>query len=65
MSLNELYALSAAEKLHIIENLWDRLNDEDVPSPDWHEEVLAKRKEQYDNGELTLMSLEEFKQQSR
>jgi len=63
MSLNDIYNLPASEKLHIIEKLWDGLDDTDIVSPDWHKEVLDDRKKRYDNGEVNTMSLEEFKKQ--
>jgi hypothetical protein len=46
-----------------LNNLWDRLEESDVQSPDWHKEVLDDRKKRYENGELSLISLEEFKKQ--
>ena len=63
MSLNDIYTLPASEKLNLIEQLWDRLDESDVDSPDWHKEVLDDRKKRYENGELTLTSLEDFKKQ--
>ncbi len=61
MSLNDIYNLPSSEKLHLIEKLWDRLEENDVKSPHWHKEVLDDRKKLYKNGELSLISLEEFK----
>jgi putative addiction module component (TIGR02574 family) len=61
MSLNDIHNLPSSEKLHLIEELWDRLDDKDVSSPDWHKEVLDDRKKLYENGELKLTSLEDFK----
>jgi len=63
MSLNDIYNLPASEKLHLIEQLWDRLDDDDITSPDWHKEVLDERKKRYNNGEINTISLEEFKKQ--
>ena len=63
MSLNDIYSLPSSEKLNLIEQLWDRLDESDVDSPDWHKEVLDDRKKRYENGELTLTSLEDFKKQ--
>jgi len=63
MSLNDIYNLPSSEKLHLIEQLWDRLEENDVQSPAWHKEVLDDRKKRYENGELSLISLEEFKKQ--
>ena len=65
MSLNDLQNLPATEKLHLIEQLWNGLSEEDIISPDWHREVLEDRRERYENGEITLISLEELKQQRR
>lgn len=63
MSLNDIYNLPASEKLHLIEQLWDRLDDSDIVSPNWHKKVLDDRKKRYDNGETKTISLEEFKKQ--
>ncbi len=37
--------MTLAEKLDLMEKLWSDLSrrPQDVPSPDWHGEVLAKR----------------------
>ena len=64
MSHNDLYSLPAAEKLHIIETLWDKLNDEDIESPQWHQDVLMERKTLYDQGKLKLISLDDLKKTS-
>jgi putative addiction module component (TIGR02574 family) len=61
MSLQESMELSPGEKLYIIEKLWDRLEEKEVPSPDWHRELLMKRKHNYEKGKEPLISLEEFK----
>jgi putative addiction module component (TIGR02574 family) len=63
MSLNDIYNLPSSEKLHLIEQLWDRLEESDVQSPHWHKELLENRKKRYENGELSLISLEDFKKQ--
>jgi len=65
MSLNDIYNLPSSEKLHLIEKLWDGLDENDVTSPDWHKEVLEDRKARYDNGELSLTSLEDFKNNTK
>ncbi len=61
MSLNDIYNLPSSEKLHLIEQLLDSIDDKDVTSPDWHREVLSERKELYDEGKVELISLEDFK----
>lgn len=41
-----LFDLTAAEKLQLVEDLWDDLaaNPEDVPIPDWQRAELERRK---------------------
>jgi len=65
MSLNDLYSLSASEKLRLIEQLWDSLDENDVLSPNWHKEILQDRKKRYDNNELELIPLKDFKRKQR
>jgi putative addiction module component (TIGR02574 family) len=59
-----LKEMTVAEKLQLMEVLWDDLsrNPEDVPSPAWHEEVLAERQRQIDEGKAKFLSLDEFRQ---
>jgi putative addiction module component (TIGR02574 family) len=42
--LAELLQLSPEQKLDLIEALWDSLSPENVPTPDWHRELLAERR---------------------
>jgi putative addiction module component (TIGR02574 family) len=65
MSLNDLYSLSASEKLRLIEQLWDSLDENDVLSPNWHKEILQDRKKRYDNNELELIPLKDFKRKQK
>ena len=45
--------MTLAEKLHLMEQLWDNVChlSESIPSPDWHGTVLAERKQRIDQGE--------------
>jgi putative addiction module component (TIGR02574 family) len=54
---NELLALSAEEKLRVIEMLWDHLSEssEPIPLPDWvNKEGLRRRDELRSDPELGL-----------
>ena len=45
-----LEKLSLAERLQLVEDLWDsiaRNRDEDLPIPDWQKAELARRKKEY------------------
>ena len=59
LPLNEM---TVAEKLQAIEVLWDNLhrNPKDVPSP-WHQEVLADRQREIDEGRAKFIPLDEFR----
>jgi len=63
MSLNDLHNLTSAEKLHLIEQLWDGLDESDISSPEWHNELLKNRKKLYNEGRVKLISLDELKRQ--
>jgi hypothetical protein len=60
LPLNEM---TVAEKLQAMEVLWDdlRRHAETVPSPAWHHEVLADRERQLEEGQVSFLSLEEFR----
>ena len=56
-------AMSVAEKLQLMEDAWKSLcqNSGDVQSPEWHEEVLAKRRRRLGVGESKTSSWENAK----
>ena len=45
----ELFNLSRAEKLQLVENLWDEIAATPAPLPvlDWQKQELARRKAEY------------------
>lgn len=45
----EINRLTAAEKLQLVEELWDQLSasEERLPIPGWHEKILAEDQEEY------------------
>ena len=49
--------MSVADKMQAMETLWADLsrNLTQLPSPDWHREVLQERKRSADKGELCFM----------
>jgi hypothetical protein len=59
--------MTTSEKLSEMERLWDDLcrNPEDVPSPAWHEAVLAEREKQISEGKMSFIDLEEAKKRIR
>jgi hypothetical protein len=68
MSDLEIAALPIAQKLQLMESLWDSLCRETSGGPDvpsWHGEVLAERIRRLDNGEEPVSSWADAKQRIR
>jgi len=55
--------MTTLEKLSVIEEVWDNLchSKGDIPSPDWHGDVLRLREQQVRNGETKFLGLNEAK----
>jgi putative addiction module component (TIGR02574 family) len=62
-----LEKLSVAEKLALMERLWDDLSrrPEDVPSPQWHGDVLAERIAAVRDGRTDFVSWDDAKKRPR
>lgn len=67
MSIAELRKLPAAEKLKIIETLWDDLASDEtsVPFPAWHSDELRKTEAEFEAGKLEMLDWEEAKKELR
>jgi putative addiction module component (TIGR02574 family) len=63
----QLGTMTVSEKLDLLEALWDDLsqNPEQVPSPDWHREILEERREDLQAGREQLEDWEKAKQDIR
>jgi putative addiction module component (TIGR02574 family) len=58
----KLKALPAREKLELAEELWfEGVNDESLPVPAWHQELLSERFAAYRAGKLKTISIAELK----
>lgn len=59
-----LYKMTTAEKLELMELLWQDLsrNPADIPSPAWHAEVLAERERKIKEGSAKFVSLDECRE---
>jgi hypothetical protein len=57
-----LKELSMAEKLALMEVLWEdlRCTPDVIPSPVWHAKVLAEREKQIESGEAKFIDFEEM-----
>ena len=63
----DLEAMTTAEKLRLLEAVWQNLTrgPEEVPSPDWHAEVLEERDRRLKTGESQLSDWSEAKKRIR
>lgn len=63
--LEEILHLSAAERLRLVEDVWDSLSTSttEVPVPDWHIAELEERLA--DPGEQATISLDQLKERLR
>lgn len=55
--------LLLTKNFDIADTLGDKSNDKETESPQWHENILIKRKNMYDKGRQELISLDELKNQ--
>lgn len=59
--------MTTAEKLRVMETLWVDLsrNEQEIESPEWHEQVLRERDERVRTGQESFIDWETAKQQLR
>lgn len=63
----QIEAMSVAERLQAIEQLWDSLGrqPEPIESPRWHAEVLEQRRKRAEAGEARFLTLEQLRDRLR
>ena len=64
MSLADIKKMPFVERVRLMEQIWDTLRDESeqLESPEWHEEILQKRREVYKEGDVQSYTIDEIKQ---
>ncbi|RLB87198.1 MAG: addiction module antitoxin RelB [Deltaproteobacteria bacterium] len=62
-----LNKMTTTEKLVVMNQIWDDLmrKPDDIPSPEWHNEVLSARAERVQNGEAHFKNFESVKSELR
>ena len=62
-----LREMSFPDKLQLLETLWDELSrsPDELPSPEWHKDVLDERRRRVQAGEETFSDWESAKQDIR
>ena len=63
MKTAEIKKMSISERIRTMEAIWDSLlyDNADIPSPEWHGNILAERKRKIDEGSARFLSIEEVK----
>ena len=67
MEPSQIERMSVTERLQAIDQLWDSLNryGDEIPSPDWHQDILADRKARALRGEAKFLTLAELRSRLR
>ncbi|MDX6385010.1 MAG: hypothetical protein QOK48_2583 [Blastocatellia bacterium] len=60
---SQIEKMSATERLQAMEQIWEALSRDvgEVPSPEWHRDVLVKRKERAQSGEAKFLTLAQLR----
>ncbi len=63
MSTIDIKNMNVADRLQAMEALWNSfLNEEtDIDSPEWHQDILEKRKGKIQNGKAEFISIKDLK----
>ena len=67
IELSQIERMSVTERLRAMDQLWDSLNrcSNEIPSPDWHQDVLADRKARAQRGEAKFLTLDQLRSRIR
>ena len=62
-----LNKMTSGEKIMIMNEIWDDLlrNSEDIPSPEWHKDILSEREERVKNGTAHFQDFDSVKSELR
>jgi putative addiction module component (TIGR02574 family) len=61
INLQEILDLSIAERILMIEKIWDSIDQENIDLPEAHKHELDQRLDRYANGETQFVSWESIK----
>ena len=64
---SQIERMSVTERLQVMDQLWDSLNrnGDEIPSPEWHQEVLTDRKARAQRGEAKFLTLAQLRSRLR
>ena len=64
---SQIERMSVTERLQAMDQLWDSLtrDGDEIPSPTWHQDILADRKARAQRGEAKFLTLDELRSRLR
>lgn len=59
--------MSVTERVQATDQLWDSLtrDSDEIPSPDWHRDLLADRKARAQSGKAKFLTLDQLRSRLR
>jgi putative addiction module component (TIGR02574 family) len=61
LTKQEIFNLTAEERLQLIESLWDSLSPAEVPVPEWHKQLIDQRLDDHRRNPEDSSSWEELR----
>lgn len=61
--MQEILDLSIAERILMIEKIWDSIDHNDIPLPEAHQQELDRRLDRYEREETTFVSWNDIKKE--
>ena len=61
--MQEILDMSVAERILMIEKIWDSIDHDNIPIPGNHQQELDRRLDRYADGETTFVSWESIKKE--
>ena len=67
MDIADIKTMSTAKRLQAMEALWDSLlyENSEIESPEWHKQIIEKRKAKIKSGKAKFVSLSDLKANRR
>jgi putative addiction module component (TIGR02574 family) len=67
MSIADIKKMPIVERVYLMEQIWDTLNQEtaEIDSPSWHDELLQERKKAIKDGDVKMYTPAELKSKRR
>ena len=64
---SDIERMSVTERLQAMDQIWDSLDrdGDEIPSPDWHQDILADRKARAQRGEAKFLTFAQLRSRLR